>query len=281
MIPMFAGRVLAIATKHKKEQVIAPLLESELNLKCIVPTGLDTDQWGTFTGEVPRIHSPLDAARLKCQQAMEQLNCDLAVASEGSFGPHPHIPFSYANEELVLFVDKLNNLEIIATELSIETNFDSEEVTSIEHLFEFAARVGFPEHRLILRPNRESSFGIIKGIDSKVDLEKYFTQLKATSTSVFVETDMRAMHNPTRQKVIAKATAKLIEQIKSVCPVCGTPGFSVTDVIQGLPCENCDNPTRSILAVVYSCQRCNHQLEQAAPHGKKFEDPMYCDNCNP
>lgn len=278
---MFAGRALAIATKHKKEEVIAPLLESELQVKCIVPTGLDTDQFGTFTGEVPRIHSPLDAARLKCQQAMDQLNCDLAVASEGSFGPHPHIPFSYANEELLLLIDKHNNLEIFASELSLETNFDSEEVKSIDQLFEFATRVGFPSHRLILRTDRESSSGIIKGIDSKADLEKQFMQLKATSTSVFVETDMRAMHNPTRQTVISKATAKLIEQIKSVCPVCGTPGFSVTDVIQGLICENCDNPTRSIRAVVYSCQRCNYQLERAAPHGKKFEDPMYCDICNP
>lgn len=278
---MFAGRTLAIATKHKKESVIAPLLELELQVKCIVPTGLDTDRFGTFTGEVPRMSSPREAARLKCIQAMEIAGCDLAAASEGSFGPHPHIPFSYANEELVLLVDKKNNLEILASELSLETNFDSEEIKSIDQLFEFAARVGFPSHGLILRESREGISRITKGINSEVELQKHFLQLKATSTSVFVETDMRAMHNPTRQKVIAKATTKLIEQVKSVCPRCGTPGFSITDAIQGLRCVYCDNPTRSIRAVVYSCQRCNHQMEQAAPHGKKFEDPMYCDFCNP
>ena len=34
---MFKGRKIIIATKHKKEKVIAPLLEKKLGLKCVIP----------------------------------------------------------------------------------------------------------------------------------------------------------------------------------------------------------------------------------------------------
>ena len=51
---MFEGRKLLIATKHKKEIVIAPILEKELGVTCFVAPDLDTDELGTFTGEVER-----------------------------------------------------------------------------------------------------------------------------------------------------------------------------------------------------------------------------------
>ncbi len=88
---MFEGRYLVIATKHNKEKVIAPILERELGVKCFVPVNLDTDALGTFTGEVERKDDPITTARKKCLLAMELENCDMAIASEGSFGPHPSI----------------------------------------------------------------------------------------------------------------------------------------------------------------------------------------------
>ena len=39
---------VVIATKHKKEEVIAPILEKELGVICVTPIGLDTDKLGTF-----------------------------------------------------------------------------------------------------------------------------------------------------------------------------------------------------------------------------------------
>lgn len=51
---MFAGRKLLIATKHEKEKVIAPILARELGVKCFVVSNLDTDELGTFTGEIDR-----------------------------------------------------------------------------------------------------------------------------------------------------------------------------------------------------------------------------------
>ena len=48
---MFKGRLLLIATKHKKEEIISPIFEKELGVRCVVPEHLDTDLLGTFTGE--------------------------------------------------------------------------------------------------------------------------------------------------------------------------------------------------------------------------------------
>jgi hypothetical protein len=49
---LFKGRNLVIATLHGKEKVIAPLLEHALGVKIIVPEKFDTDQYGTFSGEI-------------------------------------------------------------------------------------------------------------------------------------------------------------------------------------------------------------------------------------
>jgi hypothetical protein len=99
--------------------------------------------------------------------------------------------------------------------------------------------------------------------------------------TAYVETDMRAMFNPSRMKIIEKATLKLVEKIKSVCPKCATPGFGIVDRKEGLPCSQCYFPTRSTLSYSYNCQKCNCTKVVEFPNGKLTEDPMYCDICNP
>ena len=103
---LFKNRKLVIATKHKKETVIAPLLEKYLGVHCFVPNDFDTDTLGTFTGEVERKGNALETVRQKCLLAMEQTNCDLGIASEGSFGPHPTIFIAHADDEFLLLLDK-------------------------------------------------------------------------------------------------------------------------------------------------------------------------------
>ena len=92
--------------KHRKEQVIAPILEEAFSVKCFVNESFDTDMLGTFSGEVERKHDPVSTARLKCLKAMKLNNCDLGIASEGSFGSHPSIVFANANDEFLIFIDK-------------------------------------------------------------------------------------------------------------------------------------------------------------------------------
>ena len=182
-IEVFKNRTLVIATKHKKEEVIAPLLEEAIGVECFIPSLFDTDQLGTFSGEVERKLNPLDTARMKCKMAMDETGYDLAVASEGSFGQHPSLIFASADDEIVLFVDRKNNLEVIGRKISTDTNFDGREISSIKEGLEFVHKHGFPDHAMILRNNQNSVEIIHKNItdesrliDFMEDLFKHFQE---------------------------------------------------------------------------------------------------------
>ncbi len=278
---LFKGRKLVIATKHKKEEAIAPLLEKMLGVKCFVPKNMDTDTLGTFTGEVARTDNPLAVARKKCEIAMALTNCDLAVSSEGSFGTHPVLFFAQANNELLILIDKKNNLEISASALSAETNFDASKIKSEKELIAFANKIKFPSHGLIIRKEKESKEGIYKDITCWKSLKEVFKKVISKYGEAYVETDMRAMNNPSRMLVIKAASKKLITKIQACCPQCNTLGFGITETKKGLPCQICNFSTRSILSYIYTCKKCLFTKEEKYPNNKKVEDPMYCDICNP
>jgi hypothetical protein len=278
---MFQGRKLIIATKHHKEKVIAPLLEDALGVVCLIDENFDSDKLGTFTGEVERELDPISTARQKCLLAMELSNCDLGVASEGSFGPHPSLFFVNSDEEFLIFIDQKNNLEIIVRELSTETNFNGKEIRSENKLLEFADSVSFPSHGLILRKSKNDNSDIIKGITDTAQLKKAFKELLDKSNFIYAETDMRALYNPSRMEVIEAAAQKLVVKINSLCPQCSTPGFGVTDTKKGLACSLCGSATNSTLSYIYECKRCQYTKEELYPHKKTTEDPMYCNYCNP
>jgi hypothetical protein len=278
---MFQGRKLLIVTKHYKEQVIAPILEKELGVTCFVSDTIDTDTLGTFSGEINRSEDALNTLRKKCMLGIQHHNVDLVVASEGSFGPHPSIFFAHADEELLMFMDTKNDLEIIAREISLDTNFNGSPVTSESRLTAFAEQAKFPSHALILKPSENNFSKIVKGITSREELIQHFYKFVSEFGKAYVETDMRAMYNPTRMAVIATAAEKLVTTIKNCCPNCHTPGFSVNSVKSGLPCEICNFPTKSTLSFIYKCKKCLYESEEKFPHQKYTEDPMYCDYCNP
>ena len=278
---MFKGRKLLIATKHHKEKVISPILEKGLGIHCFVPENYDSDIFGTFSGEVERKKSAFETVRAKCLAAMEQFDCDLGIASEGSFGSHPSIFFAQTDDEFLIFIDKKNDLEIIVRELSLDTNFYGEEILNEEMLVDFASRVKFPTHAIILRSKPDDLTTIIKGITTTSKLEESYQHLMSVYGSAYAETDMRALHNPTRMGVIKIAAQKLLETIKTECPSCKMPGFSITDSKTGLPCSWCSTPTRSTLSFIYTCKKCSFSSEKMYPHQKITEEPGFCDSCNP
>jgi hypothetical protein len=278
---MFKDRTLVIATKHAKERAIAPILERELGVRCVSSEGLDTDLLGTFTGEIERELDPLAAAREKCNRAMDAAGCDLAVASEGSFGRHPVMVFVAGGDEMLLLVDRANNLELVVREISPNTNFATAQLREESELLAFAEQAGFPAHALILRKSRDSGEHMHKGITERSVLLETFRALRDLLPEVCVETDMRAMHNPQRMEVIAQATQKLVALINSRCPQCTMPGFSVTEVVRGLPCELCGLPTNAASRHISICSHCGFTQELRNPDGKAAENPMYCEFCNP
>lgn len=277
----FSGRRLLIVTKHEKETIIAPLLEEALGVTCFVTKDFDTDSLGTFSGEIARKDDALTTLRKKCWEGMQAEGFDLAVATEGSFGNHPTVFFAPANDELIMLVDQKHNLEIVERILSMETNFDSSEIKTRDELKAFLDKVQFPSHGVILKNAAENWTKIYKGITDYNSVETKFDEIVASSNSCFIETDMRAMNNPTRMKIINDVSFRLINKLHSVCPECLYPGFGVVGAESGLLCSSCSMPTRSTSAHIYQCQHCNYESKVLYPNGKKTEDPMYCDFCNP
>ena len=278
---MFSERKLLIVTKHEKEKVIAPILEKALGLTCYVVQNFDTDSLGTFTGEIDRKKSPVETALDKCKTALEINEFDLAIASEGSFGAHPTAFFVSADEEIVALVDNKNDLQIVAKAISTDTNFNASEIISKKDLVDFANNAGFPSHALIIRKSKDDYSFEVKGINNWEKLFEVYEELSDVNGIVYIETDMRAMYNPSRMKVIEEAVLKLVDKIQSVCESCNTPGFEVVEVVKGLPCSWCTYPTNSILYSIYECKKCKYRKEEYYPANKKNEDPMYCDICNP
>ncbi|MEB3217328.1 MAG: DUF6671 family protein [Nostocales cyanobacterium 94392] len=282
---LFDNRVAVLATMHRKERVIAPLLERELGIKVTVPQNFNTDKFGSFTRDIERPGSQIEAARFKVQKALLLTDKSLGIGSEGSFVPHPDLPYISCNREVIIFIDRENNLEIIGEELSTDTNYNHAKITDIKQAFEFAEKVGFPEHGLIvmLNKNPTSSDEIIKGITTEQELLEAInhTLTKSPNGTVHLETDMRAMYNPTRMKNIEKATYNLLKKINSLCPKCSTPGFDIIKRIPGLPCQWCNTPTNLTNIAIYKCQKCGFIKEKLFPDGKQFADPSQCIYCNP
>lgn len=277
----YKNRELLIVTKHKKEKIIAPLFEKEFELKCFISKKFDTDSLGTFSGEVSRKSDALETLRQKCFQAMELEGFDLAIATEGSFGNHPSAFFATANDELIMLVDKKNNIEIIERVLSFETNFYAQEIHTKEALVTFLNKVQFPSHGIIIKDKEKDWKKIKKGIVNHQTLDSYYKEFTKNGNSCFVETDMRASYNPTRMKVIKEVSLKLIHKINSFCPNCHIPGFGIFRAEVGLLCNSCSLPTKSTAAHIYKCLKCSYEEKRLYPNGKLTEDPMYCDFCNP
>ncbi len=283
---LFRDRNALLVTQHGKEQVISPLLEESFGMKMGLASQIDTDQFGTFSGEIERPDSQHNTARMKALKVFETYpDIEIAVASEGSFNPHPDTPFIPVNRETVMLLDRKNNLEIMGSYLNLAARIREGIVSSMGEAVSFAETIGFPEYGVILKANRNGGLRpyFMKDITTNNALLAAIDFLFSISLDgkIHIQSDMRAHRNPARMENIRQATLNLIKTIQSVCPICGTIGFDVKEVIIGLPCRICGNSTKSTLSYIFQCKKCNHLEEKLFPHGKEQEEPGFCDSCNP
>lgn len=280
----FAGRMLGVATIHGKERVIGPALMVALPLAgWEAIAGVDTDRFGAFSGEVQRTLSPLEAAIAKARHGAEVSGADLVIASEGSFGPYPPAPFLSCNEEFLVLLDLRDGQVFSHRKVFLGPVFGGERCTNRAEVLAFAERMRFPSHQLVVRCDEQWRPGdqVIKGIADAARLRETTEALIAGHGSCWVETDLRAMANPTRMQAIADTAAELAAELARTCPTCGTCWFHVTNTQAGLPCGLCGWPTASIHWYTRSCRACSCSVQERRPDSKVEEDPRYCDNCNP
>lgn len=280
----FAGRMLGVATMHGKEQVIGPALRRVLPIAgyAAIPD-VDTDRFGAFSGEVRRELDPLEACIAKARHGAEASGMDLVVASEGSFGPYPPAPFMPCDEEILVLYDARDDLLFTHRHLSLETVFGGEEVTDSAGALAFARRMRFPGHQLVVRPHERWRQGepVVKGIADAERLVAAVDALLASHGGCWVETDMRAMANPTRMRIIGEAADRFAQELARSCPVCDACWFRITGAKPGLPCALCGWPTESIRSHERGCWACGHVQFEARPDGRLAEDPQHCAHCNP
>ncbi len=226
MLELYINKKILLASMHKKEISIAPAFENILKCKIVVPKNFNTDQFGTFSGEIRRDLSAYETLKKKAITAANIFNFDYVISSEGSFGPHPYIP-TICDTEMLLFYDKKLDLFITDYDFFFDTNYDqfilTKENYKANDYVKWLKSVKFPSHGLILK---NQSILICKGIISLTYLEEIIDKELSENNNLILETDMRAMMNPTRMKAIKLLANKLVQKIAKLCNKCSTRGCS-------------------------------------------------------
>lgn len=281
----YSGCRSVLATMHGKESAIATVLLDRLGLAVDTAPNLDTDVLGTFTGEIPRAGTIREAAIAKARLGMTTTGLPLGIASEGSYGPHPHIPFVAGGIELMVLVD--DGRGIVVSEYLIEDTpvFDHTFASPNDDLDAFLHRIGFPTHALIVKAADAdvAAAPIYKGLHEKTELAKAVCHCAALSRDgrALIQTDMRAHMNPTRMATIRRLAASFAERVATPCPACDMPGYGQVDVETGLPCEDCDAPSIMVRHRIFGCVACEYRERRPRLDGRSHADPKHCPECNP
>lgn len=269
------AHTLAFLTCHHKDEAVKSALAT-CGFEIVLYDAFNTDSLGTFTNEKARELTQLQTALKKAQLACELTGHSFGLGSEGAFGPHPQVHLLPWNYEVLAFWDVAHQHAIYAVHGTAETNFASQSVTSLEEANAFAQQSQFPSHGLIVGSPSDSFFQ--KGIQDASAFQDLVKHALSLSSSVWIETDMRAHMNPTRMKVIAQTADKLQVLLSSHCPQCQRPGFGLTQHIAGALCKTCHSPTRLPKAEQWSCAKCDFtEIKEL----NTWASAAQCDVCNP
>lgn len=281
----YAGCVAALATRHGKEQAIAPPIAERLGLELRIPGNLDTDRLGTFTGEVPRPGTIEETAIRKARMGMQATGLSLGIASEGSYGPDPRMPLVPAGLELMVLVDDTRDIVIREHLVDPAPAYRSTRTQSASAIESWLGKAGFPSHALIVQPNVQDDRNPVfhKALDSDGALGDAIDQCRRLSEDgmALVTTDMRAHLNPTRMRTLGRLAARFAERIATACPACDSPGFGKSGVETGLPCDWCGAPSELVRLEIFGCVACTHRERRPRRDGLERADPAHCAHCNP
>lgn len=271
------GRSIALLTRHGKGALVAPALAA-LGLSLRATDAFDTDQLGTFSGEVERTLAPLECARRKARLACELTGLDLGLGSEGSFGGGPMPGLVNWDEELLLLWDRRSGQEIVARAAG-PVSIAAFAWKSPQDLQTELAAFDPAQAWIIKHPDGVSKG--LRGMNEILQAMRHSTRDSRASDAagVIIEPDLRAMHCPERQVYIRQAAEQLAERLQSPCPRCEAVNFWLDAQEPGLPCAACEAPTPLPLAAIRRCHVCGY--EQREPDRRPAADPQYCSWCNP
>jgi hypothetical protein len=271
---------IALATKHGKLSQIAPWIEA-LDGWTVELAEIDTDQFGTFSGEIAREKSPRDTAIAKARTAADLLGSDYGLASEGTIGAHPAYPWINSDHEILALVRRTDDFVLTEIFLSPEIQAHSDEVDENTDLEAVVAKLDLPAHAAIIVAVGDVEIVLHKGVHDANDFKQKIAEALSTGTKLLrVENDFRAMHSPSRQANISKCAELLATRIKTKCAACGEIGYGKVGYEYGLPCSDCDQLVLSVAnSERHACVSCEHS--ELRTLGQTSVDPSRCDFCNP
>lgn len=267
-------QAITLLSRHAKQMALTkPLAQAGYALHCY--TDFDTDQLGTFCGQIPRRQHQIETAIHKAQLAAKLGGTRFGLGSEGAFGPDPFIGLSAWSHELLAWWDAAQQYAVLAHSATPDTNFAHVLVHGWDAARDFAPGAGFPTHALMVgTPARQI---LAKGLNESDALRAQVEALLAEHGAAWLETDMRAHLNPTRMAVIGQTGLKLAAKLNSHCPACARPGYAAHRPLAGAPCRQCGTATRRAKAEIWQCPACQHEATLALA---SQAEPAECDACN-
>ncbi|WP_375481298.1 DUF6671 family protein [uncultured Mycobacterium sp.] len=276
----YAGALVVMGTMHGKEKQVAQAFQDVLGARVVAPRGLDTDQFGTFTGDVDRRLSPIETARAKARLAMTSTGCSYGIASEATYSTQYAV--LAVHEEILLFIDDVLDIEVVEGVNTPGAPGSPQTVRSASEAVDAARTFGFPEQGAAVKTMVCGNIRVFgKGLtDSGALAGTVEAALHASDTGeACVEPDLRAHHNPSRREVLTRLADRLAHRLATRCPACASPGYGKVAVSTGLPCAACGFPTSLIAADIHGCPACEYR--RSIPRACATAEPRWCENCNP
>lgn len=271
------NRDAVLSSMHEKLSLIAPPFLSSLGLT-VHNASVNTDVFGTFSGERKREGSPRVTAEKKARAAMALAGQPLGLASEGTIASSSFMPI-ISDHEIVLFVDDEEGFVVAESEVSYDIMTGHWVVTDFPPSLKDLVAAGFPEHGMIVHGS-DVDGPIFKGIHSYDELEQAVSVCKNEGSSeIVVQSDFRAHHCPTRRPTINKAAQRLADRLQRTCPSCDCPGWGKVDILRGRCCSMCQRPTGNQIATIEGCARCEHRI--STDFIEVPIEPLHCEFCNP
>jgi hypothetical protein len=244
---------------------------------------LDTDELGTFSGEVPRPDALVETCVLKAELAFRSLDVDCAIANEGSYGPIEAVPLVSSGLEIMAFIDRKRGIRIIETLTTHRTNWRLLRFKAGDpNVPKVVEAMGFPHYGVFVVCSSDWSRPI-KDLLTLDDVVSAMDQEARRSEDGFAVlfSDMRAHRNATRMRVLRALSWKLAKRLERLCPQCLTPGFGSIGNRRGLPCEACGEPTHWVHFEIDGCSVCGHAEARPRKDGRKTAKKLSCASCSP
>ncbi|WP_343601714.1 DUF6671 family protein [Mycobacterium sp.] len=275
----YAGAVIAMGTMHGKERQVGPAFEEILGARVIAPGGLDTDRFGTFTGDVERTMTPTQAATAKARLAMQATGLPYGLASEATYATRYAVV--RVHEEVLVFLDDRRGIHVVEGHNDLDVPGPPCVVSSVEQAIDAARALSFPEQGLAVKTVGDGAVRVFgKGLTDVDSLHAAVAGALgcADGGQVWVEPDLRAHHNPTRRRALTRLARSLAQRLATPCPSCQGPGFGKVGVETGLRCRICGTATDLVAADILGCPACERR--QRVPRPDAEADPRWCECCN-